>query len=256
MPGRLAGKVAVVTGGASGIGAGIVRRFSREGARVVATDIQSDLGRDVAGQTNSRFIEHDVTDPEAWKKVMDMVAADYGHLDIVVNNAGIVSGKSIEDDDFAAWHRIIAVNLTGAMFGCHFGIAMMKKNPDGPSGSLINIASTSAFAALPEDAGYSSSKFGVRGLTRSAAVHCARAGWNIRCNAIVPGATETPILEPALKTIPGFRDAVNKMSPLGRIGLPDDIAAMAVFLGSDESGYCTGADYFVDGGMLAGHPGM
>jgi NAD(P)-dependent dehydrogenase (short-subunit alcohol dehydrogenase family) len=253
---RLAGKVAVVTGGASGIGAATVRRFSREGARVVLTDIQSDLGRDVAAQIDGLFIEHDVGNAEAWKGVMDAVAAKYGRLDIVVNNAGIVSGKSIEDGDFTAWHRILAVNLTGTMLGCHFGIALMKNNPGGPAGSLVNIASTSAFAALPGDVGYSSSKFGVRGLTRSVAVHCARGGLNIRCNAIVPGATETPILGPALETVPGFREAVNRMSPLGRIGSPDDIAAMAVFLASDESAYCTGADYFVDGGMLAGHPGM
>lgn len=256
MPGRLSGKVAIVTGGASGIGAATVRRFSSEGAQIVLTDIQADLGRDVARELDCLFIEHDVSNAEAWRSVTDTVAKKYGRLDIVVNNAGIVSGKSIEDDDFSAWQRIIAVNLTGTMLGCHFAIALMKNNPGGPSGSLINIASTSAFAALPGDVGYSASKFGIRGLTRSVAVHCARAGLNIRCNTIVPGATETAILGPALENIPGFREAVNKMSPLGRIGMPEEIASMAVYLASDESSYCTGADYFVDGGMLAGHPGM
>jgi len=256
MVGRLSGKVAVITGGASGIGAATVRRFAKEGAHVFLSDIQADLGQSVAQETGSSFLVHDVSEADGWKTVVGAAVVRHGRLDIVVNNAGIVSGKSIEDDAFAAWHRVLAVNLTGVMLGCHYGIAAMKKNPGGSGGSLINIASTSGFTALPGDVGYSSSKFGVRGLTRSVAVHCARAGLNIRCNAIVPGATETAILTPALQTVPGFRETVNKMSPLGRIGSPDEVASMAAFLASDESAYCTGADYFVDGGMLAGHPGM
>lgn len=256
MSGRLEGKVAVVTGGASGIGAAIVRRFVNEGGRVVLTDIQSDPGEKIARETGGLFVEHDVGSAAGWQSVIEAVEARHRRLDILVNNAGIVSSKSIEDGDFEAWQRILSVNLTGTMLGCHFGIAAMKKNPEGSGGSLINIASTSAFAAIPSDVGYSATKFGVRGITRSVAVHCARAGLNIRCNAIVPGATETPILGPALQTVPGFRDAVNKMSPMGRIGQPEEVAAMAAFLASDDASYCTGADYFVDGGMLAGHPGM
>lgn len=256
MPGVLEGKVALVTGGASGIGAAIVRRFVREGAHTILTDIQCELGVRLAAETGALFLEHDVRSREGWAAVVGAAEARHQRLDIVVNNAGIVSSKSIEDGDFEAWERVIAVNLTGTMLGCHFAIATMKKNPGGARGAIINIASTSAYAALPGDVAYSASKFGVRGLTRSVAVHCARAGLNIRCNAIVPGATETPILAPALQSVPGFREAVNHMSPLGRIGQPEEVAAMVVFLASDDAAYCTGADYFVDGGMLAGHPGM
>ena len=189
MGGRLSGKVAIITGGASGIGAATVRRFAAEGARVFLSDIQAELGQSVAQETGSSFLVHDVSEAEGWKTVVGAAVARHGRLDIVVNNAGIVSGKSIEDDEFAAWHRVLAVNLTGVMLGCHFGIAAMKENPGGACGSLINIASTSGFTALPGDVGYSSSKFGVRGLTRSVAVHCARAGLNIRCNAKIGRAS-------------------------------------------------------------------
>ena len=250
--GRLHGKVAIVTGGASGIGAATVRRFIAEEAHVVLTDLQVERGRALAEETNSLFIEHDVSDEAGWQRVVETTTKHFGRLDVVMNNAGIVSGKSIEDVDLATWQRVLAVNLTGAMMGCRYGISAMRDK----GGALINVASTSAFAAIPGDVSYSSSKFAIRGLTRSIAVHCARAGYDIRCNALVPGATETPILGPRLASDPNFRAAVTKMSPLGRLGQGSDVAAMAVFLASDEARYCTGADFIVDGGLLAGHPGM
>ena len=253
---RLRGLVAVVTGGASGIGAATVRRFVAEGATVVTADLQTTLGLEVAEETGALFHSLNVSDEAGWTQLMAMVSARFGRLDIVVNNAGIVSGQSIEDIDIATWNRVIDVNLTGVMLGCRHGIVAMRANPGGPSGSLINIASTAAYAAIPSDAAYSATKSGVRMLTKAVAAHCARAGYKIRCNSVHPGATDTPILAPALAAAPQLLPVFHAMSPMGRMGRPEEIAAMAVFLASDEASYVTGGEFLVDGGMMAGHPGM
>ena len=256
MVGRLDGKVAIITGGASGIGAASARRFAAEGAQVVVADVQADRGAAVAREIGGLFVELDVASEDAWKAAMAVVETRHGRLDVVFNNAGIVSRTSIEDLDLATWNRTIGINLTGVMLGCREGIAMMKRNPDGPKGSIINTASTAAFAAIPGDPAYSATKSGVRMLSKAVAVHCARAGYQIRCNSLHPGATDTPILGPTLHEMPQFLAAVNNMSPMGRMGQPEEIAAMAVFLASDEASYVTGAELLVDGGMLAGHPGI
>jgi 3(or 17)beta-hydroxysteroid dehydrogenase len=132
----------------------------------------------------------------------------------------------------------------------------MKKNPGGPAGSIINTASTAAFAAIPTDPAYSATKSAVRMLTKAVAVHCAKAGYAIRCNSLHPGATDTPILAPALAAEPRLIHAFNAMSPMGRMGRPEEVAAMALFLASDEASYVTGAEMLVDGGMMAVHPGL
>ena len=254
--GRLQGRVAVITGGASGIGAATVGRFVAEGASVIVADIDAQLGGGVANETDSLFQELDVADDAAWTRLMAMVAERFGRLDVVVNNAGIVSGQSIEDVDLTTWNRVIDVNLTGVMLGCRHGVSSMRRNPGGSSGALINVASTAAYAAIPSDAAYSATKSGVRMLTKAVAAHCARSGYNIRCNSLHPGATDTPILRPALDAAPQLLPVFHAMSPMGRMGRPDEIAAMAVFLASDEASYVTGGEFLVDGGMMAGHPGM
>ena len=253
--GRLAGKVALITGGASGIGAATARRFAAEGARVVVTDVQGDLGRALAEDLAAEYHHLDVAHEPDWARVAAAIEARHGRLDVVFNNAGVVCGQTIEDVDLATWNRVIGINLTGVMLGCQTGIRLMKANPDGPSGSLINTASTAAYAALP-DVAYSATKSAVRLLTKSVAVHCAKAGYGIRCNSLHPGATDTPILGPALQAAPQLIDVFNRMSPLRRMGRPEEIAAMALFLASDESSYVTGAEMLVDGGMMAGHPGL
>ena len=252
---RLAGKVALVTGGASGIGAATARAFAAEGARVIVADVQVGLGEGVAKAVDGWFLKLDVSDEADWSTAEAMIGETHGRLDVVFNNAGIVCGQSIEDIDLPTWNRVIGINLTGVMLGCRMGIRLMKANPGGASGSLINTASTAAYGALP-DVAYSSTKSGVRLLTKSVAVHCARAGYAIRCNSLHPGATDTPILEPALRAAPQMKIAFDGMSPMGRMGRPEEIAAMAVFLASDESSYVTGAEMLVDGGMMAGHPGI
>ena len=254
--GRLQSRVAIITGGASGIGAAMVRSFGAEGASVVIADVQAGLGADVATETGAIFHEIDVAEDAAWAQLMAMVADRFGRLDVVVNNAGIVSGQSIEDIDLATWSRVIDVNLTGVMLGCRHGITAMKGNPGGPGGALINVASTAAYAAIPTDAAYSATKSAVRLLTKAVAAHCARSGYNIRCNSLHPGATDTPILAPALAAAPQLLPVFHSMSPMGRMGRPEEIAAMAVFLASDEASYVTGGEFLVDGGMMAGHPGM
>jgi 3(or 17)beta-hydroxysteroid dehydrogenase len=140
MSGQLEGKVAIVTGGASGIGAATVARFVQEGARVLATDVQDALGQSVAAEAGALFMVQDVSAPEAWDQVMDKVQSEFGRLDILVNNAGIVIGKNIEDVDLESWHHLLGINLTGVMLGCQKAIATMKKNPGGSCGSIINIA--------------------------------------------------------------------------------------------------------------------
>lgn len=251
----LTGKVAIVTGGASGIGAATVRRLRSEGVEVVSTDLQVDLGAQVAAESGATFVEQDVSDPESWSAVVDAAVADHGRLDIMVNNAGITGGASIADIDLERWHKIIGVNLTGVMLGCQHAIAAMRNNPGGSSGSIVNVASTTAFTALPGDVAYTASKGGVRSLTKSVATWCGQQGLNIRCNALIPGATDTGIIEKASQRVPGLRDHLATMSPLGRMGTPDDLAGAVVFLAGDDSGFITGADFFVDGGALAIHPG-
>ena len=254
--GRLQDKVAIITGGASGIGAAAARLFAREGAKVVVVDVQDDLGIATAHEVGGEFHHLDVASVEGWNAVMNDVEASHGRLDVVFNNAGIVIGQSIEDLDLDSWNRIIGVNLTGVMLGCQKGIALMKRNPGGPKGSIINTASTAAYAAIPSDPAYSATKSAVRLLTKSVAVHCARAGYAIRCNSLHPGATDTAILAPALRAAPQMRAAFDAMSPTGRMARPEEIAAVAVFLASDDASYVTGAEYLADGGMMAGHPGI
>lgn len=251
----LSGRVAIVTGGASGMGAATVRRLTAEGVRVVSTDVQIDAGAEIAAEVGATFIEHDVRDLEGWKGVVDAAVGAHGRLDIMVNNAGVVGGSDIEHIDLDAWHRILDINLTGVMLGCRHAIGAMRNNPGGSSGSIINIASTTAFTAIPNDVAYVASKGAVRSLTKSVAVWCGQQGTGIRCNAIIPGATDTGIIDAASRRMPALRDHLAGISPLGRMGTPDDIADAVVFLAGDQSSFITGSDLFVDGGALSVHPG-
>ncbi len=253
--GELDGKVAIVTGGASGIGAATVRRLTADGATVVSTDVQVDAGAAVADEVGATFVEHDVRDDAGWRRVVDDAVAAHGRLDVVVNNAGMVGSSNIEHVELDAWQRVLDVNLTGVMLGCQHAVRVMKDNPGGPSGSIVNVSSTTAFTAVPGDVAYVASKGAVRSMTRSIAVYCGQLGYGIRCNALVPGATDTGIIEAASQRVPGIRDHLATISPLGRMGTPDDLANAIAFLASDRSSFVTGADLLVDGGALAVHPG-
>jgi 3(or 17)beta-hydroxysteroid dehydrogenase len=253
---RLQGKVAVITGGASGMGAATARRFRREGAAVVVTDVQAGPGQALAEEIGALFIAHDVADPAAWNRIGATVEEKFGRLDVMMNNAGITGSGPIETISLESWNRIVAINLTGVMLGCQLAVGLMRKNPAGSSGSIINISSTAGLAGMASDVGYTATKGGVRLLTKSVAMYCAKEGTNIRCNSIHPGAIDTPMLQPAIEAIPGMLDHMRNLSPFGRMGAGDDIAAMCVFLASDESAFVTGAEMLVDGGMMAGLPGF
>ena len=256
---RLAGKVAMVTGGASGLGAAVVKRFFAEGARVVVTDVQDELGERVAAQGDGIYQHLDVADEAGWQDAMALIEEHYGRLDVMFNNAGVLgNGKSIGDMDLATWHRVIGINQTGVMLGCQHAIRLMQKNPGGSSGSIINTASTTSYAALAEDLAYCTTKSAVRMLTKSVAVWCARNKLNIRCNSIHPGAIHTAIHDAMLDQA-SDREAMmavfNNMSPLGRMGRSEEVAALVAFLASDEASFITGGEYLIDGGALSSHPG-
>ncbi|MFN2099188.1 SDR family NAD(P)-dependent oxidoreductase [Altererythrobacter sp. MF3-039] len=253
---KLLGKVAIVTGCASGIGAATVKRLRADGAEVLGTDIDVAAGEALCHEHGARFAQQDVSDRSRWPDIVAEAVAVFGRLDILVNNAGMVSGASIGDVDDDTWDRVIAVNLTGTMAGCRAAIAAMKDNPGGASGSIINISSTTAMAPLPSDVGYSASKGGVRVLSKSVATWCAQQGYAIRCNTVIPGATETGILDKAEQVTPGLKAAVASTSPMNRLADPAETAAAIAFLASDECPFMTGAELLVDGGALSIHPGF
>ena len=193
---------------------------------------------------------HDVADEAEWANVADAARQRLGGCDILVNCAAIVSNLSVEDVSLEAWNRLLAVNLTGTMLGCRTAIGLMKDA--GRPGVIVNVASTTSFAALPGEAAYTASKGAVRMLTKSVAAHCARAGYAIRCNALAPGATDTGML-----AVPDeVKARMAGMSLLGRIAAPEEMAAAILFLASDESAFMTGTELLMDGGALAIHPGF
>jgi 3(or 17)beta-hydroxysteroid dehydrogenase len=256
----LSGKVAIVTGCASGIGAATVRRFVADGAQVLGTDLDEARGAALCAEVGALFALQDVSDRAAWPQIVGRAVEAFGRLDILVNNAGMVSGAGIGDLDdeamFAAWDKVLAVNLTGTMAGCRAAIAAMRVNPGGAKGAIINIASTTAIAPLPTDAGYSASKAAVRVLSKSVATWCAQHQLAIRCNTVIPGATMTGILEAAEQQTPGLIAAVARTSPLNRLADPAETAAAIAFLASDECPFMTGAEMVVDGAALSIHPGF
>lgn len=254
MTGRLAGKTAIVTGAASGIGAATVRAFVREGARVLGADIQDDLGAAIANETGALYLHQDVSDEGQWRQAVDTAFQRFGRLDVLVNNAGMFAGASIEETDLETWNKVLAVNLTSVMLGSREAIRVMKSNPGGPKGSIVNISSITGFIGLSSGAAYTASKGGVRLLSKSVAVHCARHYRDIRCNSIHPGAIDTPMNQAAFEASgepETMRAFFSSLQPVGRLGLAEEIAEAAVHLASDESSFTTGTELVIDGGWLA-----
>jgi 3(or 17)beta-hydroxysteroid dehydrogenase len=256
MNGRMQNKVVIITGGASGIGEGMVQRFCAEGARVVLADVDEDAGNRVASACGALFVAHDVSSESSWQNLQSTIRNDYGQLDALLNNAGIVSNQSIAEVDVATWNRLMSINLTGMMLGCQSAIALMGENPDKSGGAIVNTASSTSYLAIPSDVAYTTSKAGVVGLTKSVAVYCATQGLNIRVNSIHPGATLTNILRTAIKETPEVLPNLNRMSPMGRLGTVEEVAAMSLFLASDEASFCTGGQFPVEGGTVSEHPRM
>ncbi|RDH79799.1 SDR family NAD(P)-dependent oxidoreductase [Mycolicibacterium moriokaense] len=238
---RLAGKVALVSGGARGMGASHVRALVAEGAKVVFGDILDGDGESVAADVgeNSRYVHLDVTKADDWDAAVRTAVREFGGVDILVNNAGILNVGTIEDYELSEWQRILDINVTGVFLGIR---AVVKPMKEAGRGSIINISSIEGLAGTIACHGYTASKFAVRGLTKSTALELGPSG--IRVNSIHPGLVTTPMTEWVPQDI--FQTA------LGRAAQPQEVSSLVVYLASDESSYSTGSEFVVDGGCVAG----
>ena len=250
--GRMDGKIALITGGASGLGRETAALFVREGGRVAITDINVQGGRAVADEISDAaiFLEHDVTSEDQWIAVIDQTMAAFGKLHVLVNSAGIGLSKSVEDIELAEWRKVHAIDLDGVFLGCKHAIAKMAASG---GGSIVNISSIAGIIAGHNMAAYNSAKAGVRHLSKSVALHCARKGYNIRCNSVHPAFIDTPILD-SYKERFGEAVALGKFArqiPLGRVGQPLEVAYAILYLACDESTFTTGTELIIDGGISA-----
>ena len=257
MNGRLQGKVALITGSAQGIGEGIARMFSKEGAFVYVSDIHDDLGKNVADSIGSKYLHLSVEKEEEWDRAINTILMEKGHLDILVNNAGIIGleegfgPQNPEEASLKSWKKIHEINADSVFLGCKKAIHAMKKG----RGSIINISSRSGIVGIPGAAAYASSKASTRNHTKSVALYACEKGYPIRCNSIHPAAIMTPLWNPMLGEGKERDEKIQEMVagiPMHRLGDVEDVAYAAVFLASDESKYITGTELNVDGGILAG----
>lgn len=250
MAGRVAGKVVLVTGAGGGLGRGFCAMLAAEGAIVVATDRDAAAAEAVAAETGGTAFALDVSQEAAWTPCIAAIGERFGRLDGLVNNAGIAMLKSIEETSLDDWRLTMGVNLDGVFLGCKHAIALMKTT----GGSIVNMSSVSGLIGGHNLAAYNASKGGVRLLTKSVALHCARMGYGIRCNSVHPSFVETPMVEAmvaATEDAERARQRLVRQVPLGRIATPADIAPLVVYLLSDESRFVTGSEMVVDGGVTA-----
>ena len=252
--GRLANKVAIVTGGASGIGEATTRLFAREGARVILVDIQADKGNALARSLreegcSAEFFRADMAVHAEIKAMIDHAESGFGRLDVLVNNAGVESPKAEVDTTEEEYDHIMDVNVKGVFLATKYAVPLMKKNG---GGSIINISSAYGIIGSNGFAAYHASKGAVRLLTKSTAVTHAKEG--VRANSIHPGAVDTPLLREAIEKYPdpaAIELHFAAAQPIGRLGKPEEIAYGCLFLASDESKFCVGAELVIDGGMVA-----
>jgi len=259
MTGRVAGKKALVTGAAQGLGAAIALHLAREGAKVLVTDINAEGARSMAEAINAECgagtafsARHDVTQEADWIAAVAEAADKLGGLSELVNNAGIGLGGTVESTSLELWERTMAINATGPFLGCKHAMPLLRENQPG---SIINISSIAAFTADPFLAAYNASKAAVWMLSKSVALYCARAKWNIRCNSVHPAFVETAILEgfhiDKSAPIEATHEKLGRAIPMGRIGQPEEVAMGVLYLASDESSFMTGSELKLDGGLSA-----
>jgi 3(or 17)beta-hydroxysteroid dehydrogenase len=256
--GRVQDKVALITGGASGIGFATAQLLRQEGARVVIGDLAGPASERAVRQLAHEgsggevaFHPLEVTREADWAEVTDRIVRDLGRLDILVNNAGVALLRDIEATTIEEWRGLMAVNLDGPFLGCKHAIRVMKERG---GGSIINLSSIAGMVGYGGLTAYCASKGGVRLLTKSVALHCARKGYNIRCNSVHPSFVETPMLAAMIASARDpekMQASCTTAAPLGRLAQPIEVARMILFLASEESAFTTGAELVVDGGLTA-----
>jgi 3(or 17)beta-hydroxysteroid dehydrogenase len=252
MSGELSGRVAIVTGGALGIGAASAALLAEAGATVIVADVNE------ARVSPGRFVAHDVTSEAAWKSLLDDVLAREGRLDIMINNAGISGGSgNIETTTVENWQQVQAINSEGVFLGSKYAIAGMKKTgPDKPvsKGSIVNISSIAGLIGSAGPTSYTASKGAVRLLSKSVAMYCAEQKYDIRCNSVHPGGVDTAIFNPLWQAV-GHEQGkafIGSRHPIGRMAEPADLGEMVLWLASDRSSFVTGAEFVADGGITSG----
>lgn len=253
MGARARDKVVLVSGGSRGQGAAEARRLATEGAKVLIGDLRGDEGAALAEEIGDacRFVKLDVTDSTSWDAAIAAANSFFGGLDVLVNNAGIAAFTPIIDGDVNEYKKVIDVNQLGVYLGMRAVAPAMKKRG---GGSIINISSIDGLIGMPFVAAYVASKFAVRGMTKVAAIELARHG--IRVNSIHPGYIDTPMVREPMGD--ELAESLAKSVPLRRLGMPEEIAELVLYLASDASAYCTGSEFVIDGGVTAGHapPGV
>jgi len=249
-PGRLAGKAALITGAASGIGRATAILFHAEGAKVAATD-RNEAGLAALDGVADLVLTQDVTDEARWREAVDAVVAAFGRLDILVNSAGVGVKGTIETTSLADWRKVNAVNVEGTFLGCREAVRVMKETG---GGSIVNLSSVAGIIGDAQTIAYCASKGAVRLLTKSAALHCGRMGYKIRVNSVHPSFAETAMVQELIassKNPERVREGLMRAAPLGRLGKAEEIAAAILYLASDEAAFTTGAEIVVDGGLTA-----
>lgn len=239
--GLLDGKVAIITGAAKGMGASHVRRFVEEGAKVIFTDILEDEGQALAQELGNSvlFIKHDVTSEEGWKDVVQASTEAFGHINILVNNAGIdIPEINLEEADFSTYQKVIAVNQHSVFLGMRAVVKSMKK---AGGGSIINISSLAGIVGAYKKLAYTTSKFAVRGMTKAAALELG--DYNIRVNSVHPGFIVTDMTRHLVTP------ELEQMLPIRRAGKPEEVTNLVTYLASDQSSYSTGSEFVIDGGL-------
>ena len=248
--GRVSNKVALVTGGANGIGAATCERLADEGAVVVVADIDIDSARNLAVRlgNGALALAHDVTSESDWAHLMSTISSSFGRLDVLVNNAGIVLVADVLDTTLEQFRRVNAVSSEGAFLGCKHAIPLMHA---GGGGSIVNLSSIASHMGYSQFCAYSAAKGAVRSMTKSIAVACQMRRYQIRCNSIHPGSIETTMTRVAEgRSAAGVSPVPDGVLPIGASGAPRDVANLVLFLASDESRFITGAEYVIDNGSM------
>lgn len=250
---RLENRIVLISGGASGIGAATARLVVREGGKVVLADRDQTKGSALADELGAaaHFVDLDVTQEPSWKAAVAETVATFGGVHGLLNAAGIGVRNDIETCTLEEYRRVNDINALGTFLGCKTVIAAMRESG---GGSIVNISSVLGLRGAAQAMAYSASKGAVRTLTKSVALHCAQMKYDIRCNSVHPGYIDTPMIAPRLDQNVGNmtgRQALEEMHPLGRLGRPEEVAAMILFLLSDESTFSTGSEFVCDGGLTA-----